>query len=254
MREYATARSAADSLRMASAFGGMNGLEKELAELNLSAAHARLEATLADTPTPSVRQLLGTLRDDVTAAQAALDYIGKSFNEWRRKKIDDPRTGRPATATGASPLGVFIDSELVTWSDFGTHSEAISHLFEGRFDDAYSPQVERGIIALLRISAAVNVVQNASEMFFPNSGAQFTSSEALELPNGYSTLFEWLDADKQPAVYAAAQHEREAARLLGEALRATEVGDWTSAVAGMERLLSEFGDTLVVLLMSDGTS
>ncbi len=254
LAQYRQARATEASLQMASAFGGAQGLEQELRRLDLAAARQRIEAGIATMPTAEGKQTLERLRDDLNAAQSALEHLGGSFANWRRKKVDDPRTGRVDTATGATKLGISIDSEFVPWAEFGGKTAALSNLFEGRFDGGYSAEQTRGIIAVLRISAALEVVDNASEMFFPKERAQFTSSEALELPTAYESLFSWLDDSSDAALVAALEHERDAARLLATTLRSTDQEQWTQAVAGIERLLSEYANTLVVLLMSDGTS
>lgn len=252
--QYAKESASAATLQMATAFGGAQGLERELQQLDLAAAKNRLDAALNEAQSDATRLPMKQLRDDCIAAQAALEHIGGSFSSWRRKTIDDPRTGKPITATGANALGVQVGGETLTWSAFGGNSGALSSLFAGRLSGEYSAQQERGIIALLRITAALEVVADASEMFFPDQGAQFTAGEARELTAKYETLFSWLDQGSAVELKAAIVREREAAELLGATLRASDEAEWAKAVAGLERLLAEYSNTLIVLLMSDGTS
>lgn len=254
LADYASKQAAEDAMKMASALGGAKGLESELGRVDLAAAIARIDGALQDMPTQSLRDVLTELRGDCVAAQAALGFVSSNFSDWRRKTVDDPRTGKSATATGANAQGIMIAGEHVPWAEFGGKTSSLSRLFEGRFGGGYDPEVQRGIIALLRISLAIEVVQGASEMFYPGSNAQFTKGEARELTEGYEQLFEWLESASDPSLLAIAQRDHEAALLLGKVLRSTDEQDWIFAVAGMERLLAEYDGTLIVLLMSDGTS
>jgi hypothetical protein len=254
LASYAAQQAAADALRTARGLGGSKGLESELLRMDLEAASTRLENLVQELPTAAVRSPLKRLREDLVAARGALEHLGSTYGSWRRKTIDDPRTGKSATATGSNSNGILISGELVPWSEFGGKSEALSRLFEGRYDGEYSPELRRGILALLYVSAALETVGGASEMFYPDSPAQFTPGEAAELTAPYEFVFEWLEDESSAEVLTAMRREREAARLLARVLRSTDEEQWTTAVAGMERLLAEYDSTLVVLLMSDGTS
>ena len=57
------------------------------------------------------------------------------------------------------------------------------------------------------------------------------------------------------SIFGSARTEREyeAATILATVLRDTSEEAWTSAVAGMERLLASFADTLLVRMLSDGS-
>ena len=107
------------------------------------------------------------------------------------------------------------------------------------------------IAALVRISASIEAADIAAKMFDPQRKANFTEPNARDLLEAFNQAQTWV----QRAGGAGAEklaREVEAAQILVAALRQTTEGQWSTAVASVERLLREEADTLLVRLLSNG--
>jgi hypothetical protein len=87
-------------------------------------------------------------------------------------------------------------------------------------------------------------------MFDPSRKANFSDTNQKDLVECFAQASSW--AAKTPQGGAKLARENEAAMLLAGVLKQTTDGQWSTAVASGERLLRDFGDTLLVRLMSNG--
>ena len=248
----------ADALTVAAAFGGQAGLESELRALSFAEADARLGALESELRSEEARGFVTSLRADLAAGRAALERLGRDFNGWRRKAVDDPRDrSRSAPdAVGADANGVKLavggGAEQVPWSSFGGNAEALHQLFYGRLDrdyGGYDAEQLAGIAALLRLTAVVHALAEASEMLEGGGGAHLTDDEMAGMLSGFELARGWARTTGRETDL---ERELRATRLLAHSLRAAGRDAWSSAVADLERLLAEYRDTLLVHLVSDG--
>ncbi len=254
---FASARVDADRQAIAKGLGSAGGFEGELKALNFALLHARLEKLEALLTTEAARALAHELDSDLSRAHTALRMLAVEFQAgaWKRKQVADPRGNRSAVrdAIGVDESGVTLDvggkSEVVAWSNFGGRPEKLSFLFNERLARAYTVDEALGIEALIRTAAVLFAVQAASEMFDPAAGARFDESEVREL----NEAFEW---GRQWATLAGCgprfERESKAGGLLAQSLLDASQNAWSASVAGLNRLLREFGDTLLVRMLSSG--
>ncbi|MCZ6599128.1 MAG: serine/threonine-protein kinase [Planctomycetota bacterium] len=233
------------------------GFEGEMRALDLDAASERLAALLGILTTENARTLVSGLERDVRAARGALDALIDAYADdgWRRKAVPDPRSTRGTTkdALGATANGIVLEGgDLVPWSAFGAHTEWLHQLFDKRLNRSYTPEELRGIVALLRLSAAIECVEVASQMLRPESAANWSKSEAAAITAVFEHALAWVEKGIDPEEVVRLEREREAAEVLSRALVDVDAGSWASAEAGIEFLLTEYRDTLVVALLSDG--
>lgn len=250
LSEYAERRRAADALALARALGGREGLEAELSALDFGAARERMTRILAEVPAPDVRPGLESLHAELEQAERFLAKFSRSFAEWRRKTLNDPRSGRTDTAVGVDAGGVKGEDGSWTWPDYAGETRELAKLFQDRLERSYTEQEEAGIFAILETSAVLEALEVASQMFYPEKQARFSEGEAERLTRPFEHVEEWIRTDAERASWT---RELEACTLLARTLLATEAEAWSTAVAGTERLLSDYADTLTVLLYSDGT-
>ena len=250
LAEQAELRMAEDALLLAEALGGQSGLEAELLALDFGKAHARLGSALDTIPAPEVRGALEGLHEDLGAAVKALGAISGSFGDWRRKTLADPRSGKTTTAIGVDSKGLRSEDGEWPWSAYGGKTKELSRLFKDRLDRDYDAAETRGVASILKITAVLEAVDVASQMFSSTSTSRFSESEAESLVEVFDYVEPWIT---EPGERARYRREIEAASILAETLLAAEAERWSTAVAGSTRLLKEYGDTLLVLLYSDGT-
>ena len=225
--------------------------------LDFAALHARIVKVEAALATEPARALVRDLDQDLTRASAALHGVAAEFaaGGWKRKQIADPRGGRGtlrvALAIDDSGLTLEVDGkpELVAWSNFGAKPRELNFLFNERLTRAYTNEETLGIEALLRVAAVAQAVAAASEMFDPAAGARFDEGEVREM----TEAFEWGRAwAAQAGASERYERERKAAVLLGKSLFDASQNSWSASVAGLDRLLREFPDTLLVRMLSNG--
>ncbi len=247
----------ADRRAIGSRAGAGSGLLDDLTRLDFEAGAARTGALLEELGSPEARAWAEALDQDLRRAATALSVLWQNASSWRRMSVSDPqdRRGAPRDALGADAGGITLDDgggarREVPWSAFGANTRALDVLFSKRLDRDYRPEEQEAIAALMHLSALAESLAGAAEMFRVGSGAVFTAREAEELPEAFGRALEWATGSERRA---ALERDREAARLLGRALQLGSEDAWTGAVALLERLFSEFGDTWLVRLLSDGT-
>jgi hypothetical protein len=162
-------------------------------------------------------------------------------------------------AVGADAQGILYEvdgggaPERVPWSAFGADVQAQNKLFVERLQRDWTPEEMNGIAAMLRLSAVVETIRATAKMFDAGKRANFTEGNVRDLRALYEPASAW--AEKAgPESKARLQREMAAAEILAEALRSATESRWAAAAASIERLLTEFADTLLVKLLSDGRS
>jgi serine/threonine protein kinase len=245
----------ADARALAGAIGGPKGLEPELRTLGFAGAEARLSALESALRTESAVQFVSALRTDLSSGRAALGALGREFDGWKRKRLSDPRSRGRSTqeAVGGDEDGVLMklnnNVERVPWSAFGGRTAELNQLFHERLHREYSADELDGIAALMRLTAVVQAVGEASEMFLAGGDYNLTEDEMDTMLEGFVVAREWA---ARAGTSASLEPEARAADLLGRSLRAASDDSWASAVADLELLLDEFRETLIVRLLSDG--
>jgi pSer/pThr/pTyr-binding forkhead associated (FHA) protein/tRNA A-37 threonylcarbamoyl transferase component Bud32 len=256
---YTAKQSQDDAREIASGFGGPDGLEREIRTLDLAAAQSRLERLSGKVASSAAQSFVKDLATDAERGEAMLAAVGREYatGGWRRKAVSDPRDKRNPvrTAVGADAQGVAVEGEggavdRVPWSAFGGNTKELSRLFWERLNREYTPDEARAIVALLRMTAVVEALERASKMLDPARRANFTEANARDVGECFAPLQQWIQKLGSEALCA---REAKAATLLAQVLAQTTDGAWSVAVAGTERLLDEYQDTLLVRLLSDGS-
>lgn len=249
-----------DQHAIAEGLGGAGGLERELATLDFAAARGRLERLAARLTGPSEQQLARDLATELTAAGAVLTTLGNEFAQWRRKAFTDPRDKRNTNrnAVGADGEGILYEAEAgkverVPWSAFGGDTQSVNKLFVERLQRDWKPEELAGIATLLRVTAVVEAVRASSKMLDGARKSNFTEGNARDLRSYYAPAAQWAEL-AGAAAKSRQQREAEAADVLCEALRAATDTRWAAAASGIERLLTDYSDTVLVRLVSDGRS
>ncbi len=259
-----TARAAREARQQAAAALGRGiGLERDLRAGALEAAAERLEraATGLDSSLAAEASALAT---DLRTAQRLLATLGTGFATpgWKRRSFSDPRSAatRPTTteAIGADAAGLLVDAggreERLPWSLFLAQPKAVDSLVSGRLNREYSADERRGHVTLLRIAAVLAALDEAIEVLVPGSTARFSPGEGAALLANYEPLSAAVVGVGDGAFAAAISGERAAAEALVLALRARSDNEWSRATAAFERLLRDHSGSLLVLLLSDGTT
>jgi len=260
LRGHYTAKQSQDDAReIAAGFGGPDGLEREIRMLDLAAAHTRLGQLAGKVGSSAAQSFVKDLATDVERGEAVLATVGREYSGggWRRKAVTDPRDKRnpTRTAVGADAQGVAVEGEggavdRVPWSAFGGNARELSRLLWERLNRDYTPEEARAIVALLRMTAVVEALDRASKMLDPSRHANFTETNARDMGECFAPLQQWT---QKLGGEPASARETKAAALLAQVLSQTTDGAWSVAVAGTERLLDEYQDTLLVRLLSDGS-
>ena len=251
----------ADRELVASELRGDDGVEGALRALDLGTAEAALEGLLARAGTGETRRLVEGLTRDVARVRIALDALvaEHAAGGWRRKAVLDPGGAREAArdAREATAEGIVVDrgglAELVPWSEFLASPEATSFLFRDRFHRDLTDEERLGVLALARTAAVLHALEIALPVLDPDGGARYSPGEAESLVSAYELAAAWVPAGAGTEA-ARLDRERAAARLLSRALMDAEDEAWSSTAAALEELLSEYRDTLLVALLSDGSS
>jgi hypothetical protein len=257
---YSEKQSQESAVQIALGFGGPAGLEHEIRTLDMAAARTRLTQLAAKVPSGPAQSFLNDLRTELEHGESVLATIGREYSGggWRRKTFSDPRDKKnPArTAVGADANGILSEGEggaveNVPWSAFGGNAKELSKLFWERTAREYTPDEVRAIAGLIRMTAVVEALERTSKMFDRTRRANFTESNARDLAECFVPLQQWIQKLGGDASLA---RESQATAVLAQVLAQTTEGAWSVAVAGTERLLGEYQDTLLVRLLSDGSA
>ncbi len=248
-----------DRQALATALAAAGGLSRELRQLDLSAAARRLAGAGARMETPELAAHLESTAEDVRGAAGCFDTLAAEYlaSGWRRSTIRDPRTrgGTSREALGADSQGLRVRPaggavESIPWSAFGGHTRALDNLFNDRLRREWNARERHDIANLLTLCAVGEALAGAAEMFQPNGGAHFTKGEAKALRDAYGYPQAWARTTESRQTL---DRERSAALVLVDVLESLDAGAYARSVAGTERLLAEFGDSLLALSLSDGS-
>jgi hypothetical protein len=251
-------RQDAVAVAVALGFGGTAGLEKELRQFDFAAAKKRVDEAASKVSGGPARALLVELAADCERARSAVETLGRecASGGWRRKSFTDPRERKNLTrnATGADATGLLYDGDAgadhVPWSAFGGNTKEISKLFFERLARDWTAAELRGIAALLRLEACVEVVDLTAKMFDGQKKSNFTENNQRDVLEVANTLTAW--SARAPEEKDEMAREMEAAGILAMALRQATETQWSASVSQIERLLYDYQDTLLVRLLSNG--
>lgn len=246
-----------DAKSISSALRGSQGIEGALANFDLARLEARLSALQNSVATESAKAWVGALRQGIGDGRAALSALGSELEAggWRRKSVPDPRARGRANrdAVSASAEGLLLKGdgagELAPWSAFGARPGDLHQLFFQRLSREYTPQEQRGIEALVRTAAVVFTLREVEDLFHPTAPGVLSDEEAAAITEAFEIARNWAAGG---ADSGAVEREARAARVLVDALRCSAQGSWSLATVRYEELFSEYGDTLLVRLLSDG--
>jgi hypothetical protein len=232
----------------------LNGCAKHLGDLNAS-----LES-------PAARATLAPIKDGVEAGQRALQNLVDAWDQgrWKRHSILDPRDGRgslQAAGADASGLRLMVDgaSKHTPWSAWKDNPRAFENLFTGRLDQPWTAAELQDISAALML---VSISQTLGYMEAFLSGddpfrASLSRTAQEDIARGYATAMDWADraasAGGGESARAEIMREAAASKVILSSLVAGKAGRWAEAVSALEYALGEHGDSLLVLLLADGS-
>jgi hypothetical protein len=256
---FAYERERRDRKTLAAVLGARRTLAGELRSLDLAAAATRLGTAAERLETPELAAHLSSLAADARAAAGCFEILAREFLDvgWRRTTIRDPRTkgGTTREALGAEASGLRVrlaegTVESIPWSAYGARAKALDNLFNERLRREWSAGERHDIANLLTFCALGEALAGAEEMFHPEVGAHFTKGEAKALRAAFDYPASWARTTESRANM---ERERAAVAVLSDALSSMDGGAHARAVAGIERLLAEFSDSLLALALSDGS-
>jgi hypothetical protein len=99
------------------------------------------------------------------------------------------------------------------------------------------------------MTAVLHAVDETAEMLQEGSTSVLADDELRGIEEAYENARTWSEAAGTLAPFT---REQDAMRLWAEALRAGTAGAWSRQVAGLERLMRDYRDTLLVQWLSDG--
>ncbi|MBM3989949.1 MAG: FHA domain-containing protein [Planctomycetes bacterium] len=253
---FARALQDQDGLAIARALRG-EGLEASLRALDSAGMERKLAALESSLATEPARLWAREWLAAVRASVPLLSTLATEFERggWRRKAFFDPRSRtraiRDAVGVNAEGLLVRVDatSEVVPWSSFGARATDLHQVFLQRLTREYTREELLGIDALLRMSAVLQAVDETSEMLQADTTSNLAEDEVRTITEAFDAARVWAQA---AGTLRSFEREAEAASVWVDGLRAGTAASWSRAVAAHERLLSEFRDTLLVRLLSDG--
>ncbi len=255
--EYLSQQARDDARALASSLSGADGLEGALREFDFQAAGALLATLRGSVGSEEATAWLDALTADVADAARAFRILVRDWSQWRRMSVADPRerrtTNREAVGAQADGLRLAVDGSpvLVPWSAWAGNTDALGTLFRERLSRDYTADERRAIAALMSLSAVVEGLEISEEMFVPGRGAKMSDREAEDILEAFEDVEEWLDDEAQRARW---RRERRAARTLVQGLLAASEDRLPEAVAMLDRLLRESPASLLVRMLSDGST
>lgn len=249
-------RSQEDSIHIAKTLGGVE-LLGALRRFDFESARGLVQGSRDGATTDPARAWLDALDQDISNSIAALAEVSDAFREgqWRRSKVPDPRNarGRPIEVVGVELRGLLVagsgGSELMPWSSYIGQVDDLHQLFDDRLGFPWTAEQSVQIESLIRLAAVEQAITTGIQMLDGSPNARLGSDEVRRMVEPFEDVLGWAKAGGSTE---RAQAERDAVVLLAEALRASGDDAWSVTVAGLERLLGEYPDTLVVRLLSDG--
>ena len=255
--QFITEQLRQDASALATSLAGDDGLEADLRRFDFSAAGSRLGTLQQNLGSEEARSWLAELTADVADASRAFGVLESNWADWKRKTVPDPRDRRTTNreAVGVAPEGLRLqvdgDVQTVPWSAYVGSTEALSSLFHERLSRDYTADERRAISALLTLSAVIENVITAEEMFITGRNAKLSDRESEKMLDAFEVVESWID---DPGQRERWRREHLAARDLVAGLLAASQERWTDAVVLLERLSNESSASLLVRLFSDGSA
>jgi serine/threonine protein kinase len=253
--EFEAIRTAQERAAVAAGLGGK--LESDLRQFSLTSARVRLEQAAELTSDGDLSGRLRGLAAALDGAQRALDGLIEGWKDpgWRRRGVIDPRAGGNASVLGTAPGALVLEADggprKVPLAQWAANPKALDNLFKGRLDRSWSPDEEAGIVTLMGLSASLQLIDAFSPALQADA-RRISRSEAADALQAFSKVQDWVE--KAPGTAKAAARQRDAGRLLAEAMMARQDGDWPLCASLLQRLLDENRDTWIVMLLSDGNT
>ena len=230
---------------------GESGLWSLLETGRLEAAEGLLTNLLAELRTDLMRPAAELLLADVSRARAGLERLRGAWTTpgWERRKVIDFRGSRQqdfeVTGVGADGPLIQVDGAPSTlgWEPFMGSLRGMSYLFNKRVAGGWPSAAGPELDALVRLATLLEGLDGARTMLADGKPSE-RRIEAMTAP--FLTLAE---GDELLLDRGAAAREREAALALAEALRARLAGDAVHEVLHLERLLTDHGESALVLLL-----
>ncbi len=253
-----------ERLQLAQAVGPRSSLLREIEALDLAAVERRLAALEATLATETARGTRLELLEEMASAAGALDLLVETFRSgaWRRFSVTLPGKGRSGVrdVVGVSSEGLLLagdgGTEPAPWSLLASNTAGIDQLFRSRLNRSYTAAEHDRILSLLRLVAASEGARLAARALDPEGNRLLQPADAAALAAVFDSALAWIAEARAEGAGGKAEElarESEAAELLAQALSASQEESWTLAVANVERLLQHYGDTFLVLFLSDGS-
>lgn len=254
---HSAKRATSDESRVMQAFAGTGsdtaGLLADLQAGKLSKVDENLSLLLESVMTIDLAQPLAALQADVQAGRRSLDMLSASFNSpgWRRQTVLDLRKGQESyevVACDTNGPQVLVDGTLshLGWAPFLASARGMRHLFDRRLERSLSTAEEADIDSFLRLVVVLECLTVARELL---QQEVVTERRMAELLKPFEQPLLHRGADLLPGAAAKLAHEKGAAKTLGLGLRALTNGQPLTAQTHLERLASEFPDSLFLLLL-----
>jgi serine/threonine protein kinase len=255
---YLQALGRSDQASMATVFSptGPKSFESLLAQMKLADAAALLDSVLPKLKTPASRLAVQTLSSELKSGAMAHALLVKTFaaGEWKRNTLPDPRgSSKEASSIDKSgvTLGTREGTKVITWDQYSVQPDLVDKLFRNRLDREFTLVEEQGIASLCRVAAVLHALSEADRILIPERLRRFETGDVESMLQGFQTANDWAVSDL--AVAEANTRELSAATVLGRALLARAEGKPSIASAHLKYLLDSFHDSLLVLLLSDGS-
>lgn len=252
-QQFVTGRVHDDSVAVAATCHAPDGLELNLTSLRPADGATRLEELAARLNTEEARATVTSLAEDLRAAAAALSALTSGFDSWRRMSIADPRPRRGNTdVVSISTEGVDVQGddgpERVEWEAFADQPDALHQLFHRRLQRDWTEHEERGIAVILRHAAVLNTLRLTREAF--SDPSTLRSRDVEKILDAYAPAANWAKRTLQADLL---EREVAAANSLTEALLLASEGQWNSATSDLVHTSRTYTDTLLLLMLSDGS-
>jgi hypothetical protein len=228
-------------------------LERALSNLTPLESATTLESLATGLSSPEAKLTITILAEDLHAAAAVLAALISEFEAWQREVITDPRPRRGrADVTAIGPGGIDIKGsngpERIEWDAFADQPDALHQLFHRRLKRNWTPDEERGIAVLLRHAAALNTLRRTRASF--DDPASLKKRDQEKILSAYEPASLWSKDTLQAKLL---EQEHAAASSICQAFEFAAKEQWSSATSTLLHARSTYPDTLLLLMLSDGS-
>ena len=191
---------------------------------------------------------------EMAAAAKALFISSFAAGEWRRDTLPDPH-GKSKQATSVTQKAITLNtrseagSKDVAWAEYMEGPELIGGLFSNRLRRELTSEERSGVSSIIRMAAVLHAVEEANRLLDPADDRKFDQEDVESMLEGFDACAEWDTATSAETTV----RERQAAAVLGQALLAKLAGEPATSAAHIEHLLTDCRQSLLVLLLTDGS-